>query len=168
VACGVYLGLRKAELNALRWTDIDFEKRVAQVVNTEDFTTKSGKPRSIPVCDELLAILQRYRHLAGFVLAPKKKYRPNARYRWEFRDVFVDMVIAANLDVRLITPHALRHTFASTLAQRGVSLYKIAAWMGHSTAQVTELYAHLTAYDEDIRRLNSLAPTEVDARRQGP
>lgn len=168
VACGVYLGLRKAELNALRWTDIDFEKRVAQVVNTEDFTTKSGKPRTIPICDELLAILKGYRQLAGFVLVPKKKYRSKARYRWEFRDVFVDMVVAANLDVRLITPHALRHTFASTLAQRGVSLYKIAAWMGHSTAQVTELYAHLTAYDEDIRRLNSPTSTEVDARRQGP
>lgn len=167
VACGVFLGLRKAELNALRWTDIDFEKRVAQVVNTDDFTTKSGKPRTVPVCDELLAILKGYRQLAGFVLAPKKKYRSKARYRWEFRDVFLDMVVAANLDVRLITPHALRHTFASTLAQRGVSLYKIAAWMGHSTAQVTELYAHLTAYDEDIRRLNSLATTEVDARRQG-
>ncbi|MCK6489183.1 MAG: site-specific integrase [Planctomycetes bacterium] len=154
VACGVYLGLRKAELNALRWTDIDFEKRVAQVVNTEDFTTKSGKPRSIPVCDELLAILQRYRHLAGFVLAPKKKYRPKARYRWEFRDVFVDLVITAKLDVREVSPHVMRHTFASILAQRGVSLFKIGAWMGHSTAQVTELYAHLTAYDEDIRRLN--------------
>lgn len=131
-------------------------------------TQSAGKRRLAPPWrDGALATLRSYRQLAGFVLAPRKKYRPKARYRWEFRDVFVDMVVAANLDVRLITPHALRHTFASTLAQRGVSLYKIAAWMGHSTAQVTELYAHLTAYDEDIRRLNSLAPTEVDARRQG-
>jgi integrase len=160
VACGVFLGLRKAELNALRWADIDFEKRVAQVVNTADFTTKSGKPRTIPVCDELLAILQRYRHLAGFVLAPKKKYRPKARYRWEFRDVFVDLVITAKLDVREVTPHVMRHTFASILAQRGVSLFKIGAWMGHSTAEVTELYAHLTAYDDDIRRLNTPAVPE--------
>jgi integrase/recombinase XerC len=164
IACGVYLGLRKAELNAIRWTDIDFTKQVAQVVNTDDFTTKSGKPRAIPVCDELMTILQRYRDLAGFVMAPKKRYRSKARYRWEFRDVFKELVQAAKLDVRVISPHAMRHTFASTLAQRGVSLYKIAAWMGHSTASVTELYAHLTAYDDDIRRLNNLAPNEVAAR----
>lgn len=167
VACGVYLGLRKAELNALTWANIDFEKKVAQVANSEDFTTKSGKPRTIPICDELLAILVRHRQLSGFVLAPKKRYRAKARYRWEFRDVFVEMVIEAKLDVRVISPHAMRHTFASTLAQRGVSLYKIAAWMGHSTASVTELYAHLTAYDEDIGRLNSLAPAEIAARKTG-
>jgi len=82
---------------------------------------------------------------------------------WEFRDVFQEMVVAAKLDPRVVTPHAMRHTFASILAQRGVSLYKIAAWMGHSTAEVTELYAHLTAYDDDIRRLNSPAPAEQAA-----
>jgi len=166
VACGVYLGLRKAELNSLTWKSIDFEKKIAYVVNTEDFTTKSGKPRTIPICDELLAILVRYRQLAGFVMAPRKRYRDKARYRWEFREGFEAMVVETKLDPRVITPHALRHTFASTLAQRGVSLYKIAAWMGHSTAQVTELYAHLTAYDEDITRLNNPAPAEVAARKE--
>lgn len=163
LACGVYLGLRKAELNALTWANIDFEKKVAHVVNTEDFTTKSGKPRTIPICEELLTILIRYRHIGGFVLAPRKKYRGKARHRWEFRQGFAEMVIDAKLDVRVISPHAMRHTFASILAQRGVSLFKIAAWMGHSTAQVTELYAHLTAYDDDIGRLNKLAPSEKAA-----
>jgi integrase len=164
VACGVYLGLRKAELNALAWANIDFEKKVAHVVNTEDFTTKSGKPRSIPICEELLTILTRYRHVGSFVLAPRKKYRGKARYRWEFRQGFVEMVIDAKLDVRVISPHAMRHTFASILAQRGVSLFKIAAWMGHSTSQVTELYAHLTAYDDDIGRLNNPTPAEKSAQ----
>ena len=44
--------------------------------------------------------------------------------------------------------------------------YKIPTWMGHDTAQVTEMYAHLTAYDEDIGRLNRLAPAEVAARKE--
>lgn len=161
VATGVYLGLRKAEMNALQWTDINIDRKTAQIVNTEDFTTKSGTYRAVPICDEMMAIFTRYRQAAGFVMAPKKRYRDKARYRWEFREGFKDMVIEAKLDVRVITPHALRHTFASTLAQRGVSLYKIAAWMGHSTASVTELYAHLTAYDDDIRRLNRPAAEEL-------
>ncbi len=51
--------------------------------------------------------------------------------------------------------------------QRGVSLFKIAAWMGHRAAQVTELYAHLTAYDDDIGRLNSPTPAEKVAQPAG-
>ncbi len=160
VALGVFLGLRKAELNSLRWQDLDWNQNVAHVVNTANFTTKSGKPRTVPITDDLLDILRRYREAAGFVLAPRKNYRPGARYRWEFREIFAQMVIDAKLDPRLVTPHVLRHTFASILAQRGVSLYKIGAWMGHTTAEVTELYAHLTAFDEDISRLNRPAPTE--------
>ena len=64
-------------------------------MNSEHFTTKSGKPRAIPICDEMLTIFQRYRQAGGFVMAPRKKYRDKARYRWEFRDGFVEMVIAA-------------------------------------------------------------------------
>ena len=125
IALGVFLGLRKAELNALRWQDIDFTQGVVHVVNTPDFTTKSGKPRTVPITDALQNVLKLYRQIAGFVLAPKKRYRPGARYRWEFRDVFHDLVVTAKLDPRMVTPHAMRHTFASILAQRGVSLYKI-------------------------------------------
>ena len=54
-----------------------------------------------------------------------------------------------------VTPHVMRHTFASLAAQAGVSLYKIGVWMGHSSSEVTEIYAHLAAYDPDINQLNS-------------
>lgn len=53
-----------------------------------------------------------------------------------------------------VTPHVMRHTFASIAAQGGVSLFKIGAWMGHSMSEVTEIYAHLAAYDDDINQLN--------------
>jgi len=47
--------------------------------------------------------------------------------------------------------HLFRHTFASRAAQGGVSLYKIAAWLGHSDVRTTRIYAHLQAgFDEDI------------------
>ncbi len=50
-------------------------------------------------------------------------------------------------------------------------MFKISAWMGHSTSEVAELYAHLTAYDDDIGRLNSPAAAErlpvVDAAKPG-
>jgi integrase len=49
--------------------------------------------------------------------------------------------------------HLLRHTFARRLAQQGVSLYKIAAWLGHRDIRTTQVYAHLqAAYDPEIER----------------
>jgi len=49
-----------------------------------------------------------------------------------------------------VTPHVLRHTFASQLALKGVSLYKIQQWLGHSDPKTTMIYAHLQAHDEEI------------------
>lgn len=39
--------------------------------------------------------------------------------------------------------HALRHTTATRLLDRGIDLYTVKEWLGHSTIQVTERYAHL-------------------------
>ena len=39
--------------------------------------------------------------------------------------------------------HSLRHSFASLLVQRGVSLYEVQKLMGHSNPRVTEIYSHL-------------------------
>jgi site-specific recombinase XerD len=57
-----------------------------------------------------------------------------------------------------VTPHVMRHTFASLAAQAGISLYKIGQWMGHSSSEVTEIYAHLAAYDADIDRMSTNEP----------
>ena len=47
--------------------------------------------------------------------------------------------------------HDLRHTFASHAAQSGrVSLYQIKEWLGHSSIDTTEIYAHLLPYDDSI------------------
>ncbi|MEW6238588.1 MAG: tyrosine-type recombinase/integrase [Candidatus Omnitrophota bacterium] len=52
-----------------------------------------------------------------------------------------------------ITPHVLRHTFASQLAIAGVSLYKVQTWLGHRDAATTQIYAHLQATDSDIEKI---------------
>lgn len=45
--------------------------------------------------------------------------------------------------------HSLRHTFASWLVQRGVSIYEVSKLLGHSDIKITEIYSHLRA--EDLR-----------------
>ena len=61
---------------------------------------------------------------------------------------------AATADFSWITPHVARHTFASILAQKGESIYKIAKWLG-DTLEVTEKhYAHLAPGDTAIAALD--------------
>lgn len=151
IALSVYLGLRKAEVLALRWEHLDLKQRVCHIVNQAEFTTKNAKNRAIPICDELVDVLDLYPRTAGFVLKPRLQFR-TSRYRWEYRKLFTNLVQEAKLP-GWVSPHVLRHTFASLAAQAGVSLFKIGAWMGHSSTEVTEIYAHLAAYDPDINRM---------------
>lgn len=156
IALSVYLGLRKAEVLALRWEHLDMKQRVCHIVNQVEFTTKNAKNRAIPICDELVAVLDLYPRTGGFVLKPRLSFRAS-RYRWEYRKLFTNLVEESRLP-NGVSPHVLRHTFASLAAQAGVSLFKIGAWMGHSSTEVTEIYAHLAAYDPDINRMAPVSP----------
>jgi site-specific recombinase XerD len=168
VACGIYLGLRKAELLSMRWEQIDLDKRLAYVKNQKHFRTKSGKERSVPICDALAEILLPFHAGKGLVLKPGQPYdtEDERRYRWDFRTLLSLCCMDAGIDPIEVSPHVLRHTFASIAAQNNVSLYKIAVWMGHSQVEVTQLYAHLVPGDDEINKLNpSSAPAQRAALR---
>ncbi len=162
IALAVYLGLRKAELGALRWEDIDLKQKVALVANQDTFTTKNRKNRAVPICEGLLEILTPYVRPTGYLLMPRLTVKAGKRYRWEFKNLFDVLIAEAGLP-DWVTPHVLRHTFASLAAQAGVSLFKIGAWMGHSMTEVTEIYAHLAAYDSDINKMQGAEPEAAPA-----
>lgn len=151
-ALGIYLGLRKNEIVNLRWEHLDLAKGVAQVINTETFTTKSGRNRTVPICEDLADLLRTHKRDVGYVVNDRIQGYKGKRYRFNPGRLFERVRQKAGLDAT-ITPHVLRHTFASLAAQAGVSLYKIGSWMGHTMSEVTEIYAHLAPYDSDIERL---------------
>lgn len=152
VALGVFAGLRKAEMLALTWADIDLTGRKIHVRSSATFTTKSGKSRTIPMSDDLCRVLSPLRQAEGFVIAPDRATRRN-RYRWDFFKAFRSACRDAGIPPG--SPHLLRHCFASIAAQEGVALFKLAEWLGHSAAKTTELYAHLVpGFDNDINRLS--------------
>jgi integrase len=149
-ALGLFAGLRRAEIDGLRWEHVDFAAGVLYVRGNERWRPKDHEERAIPLAKALREILELWREPEGWILAPARDYGAN-RYRYENRKSTAAVCRAAGLD--WVTPHVLRHTFASRLASAGVDLYKIATWLGHSDPKTTRIYAHLRPGDSDIDRI---------------
>jgi integrase len=154
VALGCFAGLRRAEILALTWVDVDLDHGMLRIRNTATFTTKSGKERSVPVNQRLREILVAHApgdgRLDRFVVAPERL--PGKGLRWAVARPFARL--ARRAGVTSASPHAMRRAFATLGAQAGISVWKIKTWMGHSSVKTTETYASASdAFDTDIERL---------------
>lgn len=159
VKVAIYTGLRRAELCHMQWCDIDWERHMMQVYNKRDcFTVKNRKNRVVPIMDGLFRELR----------AEYDRRQPGPRH-YIFQSRYYDQhplclrtwdrVIASLKHLfpgRVITWRILRHTFASTLAQRGVSHMKIATWLGNSPTVCEKFYCNAgQQWDPDINRLRA-------------
>jgi integrase len=147
VQIAVATGLRRGELLALRWKDVDLEKGQIHVRNREDFRTKSGAERVVPVRGPALSVLRRrYEErdeFAGPVITDREE-KPVKPDRLTKR--FKDMVRGAKLKEReRLKFHSLRHSCGAWLASRGVSSRIIQEILGHASSQTTEIYSHLSS-----------------------
>ncbi len=61
---------------------------------------------------------------------------------WGVRDLLAKYCQVAGIKKR-ITPHSLRHTFASYKAERGVSAFQLKEWLGHRKLDTTQIYVHM-------------------------
>ena len=136
-------GMRKAELENLLWSDIDFRRKVIQIKNKEDWKPKSGE-REIPIGLNLRAALKEHKRKSkevssgDYVFKAKNSGHSHNRLRREL----IKTVKKAGID-HLTKLHTLRHTFASYLVMGGVDLPSVKELMGHSSIQTTMIYAHL-------------------------
>lgn len=149
ILLGLYTGARKEALLSLRWPQIDLErgrinfKRKVAEDGSLQARRRSNKGRAhIPIPDRLMTFLRlawrRRMSDVGFVIHDKGK--PIKDIGEGKHGSFGGAVKRAKLvDV---TPHTLRHTRGTWLAQAGVDLWDIAGWLGQSYATTVELYAH--------------------------
>jgi len=142
--CAVHTGMRLGELTALDWREVDLVNRVIHVRNTEYFTTKSRKNRSIPMTSQLCA-----------VLAERKKSSATPHvFAYQGRRLTKD-IVSRNFKQCVtktgLNPalhfHSTRHSFATWLVQSGVSIYSVQRLLGHSNIAMTQVYAHLAPSD---------------------
>jgi len=161
VCLALSTGLRASEMIRLCWPDINFERRCLTVRKS-----KTHRPRVIPLSRPALVALRLQRRITA-----RFAHIFPARRTWTGCCRYVNRPRAINWWMRALRPiqeavpkfgllppgstgrgwHLLRHTFASRLAQAGVSLYKIAQWLGHSDIRTTRIYAHLqVGFDPEI------------------
>lgn len=146
--CGLKAGMRKDEVVHARPSWFSLQNRTVTITIEEGWSPKDRTERTIPLHPEFLEFLKGYPMDGAYMLAPEVE-EGKCRYRFDFRTKYENYIKAKGLE---ITYHDLRRSFASQLASAGVSLYKIANWLGDGHAIVEEVYAHLQAYDDDIAR----------------
>ena len=133
-------GVRIGELVNIAWDDIDFTTMTVHITNKEDFKTKSRKERVIPMNNTVYEILAGMERNSEYVFA---SHRGTKREMSFIRRTFRDALDKAKIP-KGYSFHSLRHTFASHLVQKGVSIYVVSKLLGHASPKTTEVYAHLS------------------------
>jgi integrase/recombinase XerD len=118
---------------------------IIKVENSNSFTTKNKKERIVPINKTLYNILiKRYPKIIDIKLNDYVFYRVKGISLNSFyvSKSFKKAVRKSGLDER-IHFHSLRHSFASGLVQRGVSLYVVKELLGHQDITTTQIYSHI-------------------------
>jgi integrase/recombinase XerC len=132
-------GLRVSELAALRLDDVDRTERLVRVVG------KGGKPRVVPFGAEAAAALEAYLAERGPAPGPLfRNPRGGPLSARTVRERVRRRARAAGL-ARRVTPHTLRHTFATHLLDAGADLRLIQDLLGHRRLATTQRYTHVAA-----------------------
>ena len=141
-----YAGLRLNEAINLRWEDIDFERRVIHIK-----MGKGGKDRVVFLHEKLA---QNLKNLGirkwGLVLISDKEKRYNGR---SVQEIVKMAAKRAKINKR-VTPHTLRHSFATHLLESGADIRYIQYLLGHKDLKTTQIYTHIA--NKDIKRLSNL------------
>lgn len=137
-------GLRVSELTALKISDLFFEEGFIKI------TGKGNKQRFVPIGNLTQKYIQIYKDTMRIHLNIKKGFedtlflnrRGNQLTRAMIFTIIKDLAVKIGLD-KNISPHTLRHSFATHLLENGADLRSIQLMLGHESITTTEIYVHL-------------------------
>lgn len=131
-------GLRRSELIDLRIQDVDFDKKLLYIRGA-----KGKKDRITILSDNTIIVLKKY----------LEQYKPNY---WLFEGPTRQRYSASSISRVLnkatekaginkkVTPHMLRHSFATHILEQGVDIRYIQTLLGHESSKTTEIYTHVS------------------------
>jgi site-specific recombinase XerD len=141
-----YAGLRLSEIINLRWDDIDFDREVIHIKKT-----KGGNERVVFLHLKLKEKLNDFKvHRIGLIFESNrgKKYSEET-----INKIVKNAAKRAGIKKR-VTPHVLRHSFATHLLEAGADIRYIQKLLGHKNLQTTQIYTHVA--NKDIKKLANL------------
>jgi len=147
-------GLRVSELAALNFSDISFERNEISIIG------KGRKARVVFLSDEAIYWLDQYMKNRGFpkkdenektddpLFLSKKGERLTVR---SIERLVKGYAVKAGLS-KNVTPHTLRHSFATDLMMAGADIRSVQSLLGHSSITTTQIYTHVT--DQHLREVH--------------
>jgi len=158
-------GIRASECAGLTEQDIDWQEKTIHVVG------KGGHERTVPLNEDVVHMLRQYRIARGPVKLKDSFFRSREGGVMS-RNAIYERVRTTGRKARIekrVSPHQLRHTFATHLIKAGVGLVTVRDLLGHRLITSTQIYIHLTAQDlrhaaqrhpigELIKRIGDLLP----------
>lgn len=137
-------GLRVSELTTLKISDLFFEEGFIKI------TGKGNKQRFVPIGDLTQKYIQIYSDTIRIHLNIKKGFedtlflnrRGSQLTRAMIFTIIKNLAVKINLN-KNISPHTLRHSFATHLLENGADLRSIQLMLGHESITTTEIYVHL-------------------------
>lgn len=167
----LYAGLRRGELLALTWEDIDLNKRLIRVnkslstlcnrITVKPPKTKAGI-RDVPIPDILMPVMIELQKPHGLVCTSVKGTQmTEMAYKrgWGSYMSYLNKCAGGNMGtggkepvwvMEKFTAHQMRHTYASMLFDAGVDVKSAQKFLGHTDIEVTlSVYTHLSKFKED-------------------
>ena len=147
-------GLRVSELVGLPLTSVGRDARVLAIRG------KGGKDRLVPVSEPARQALEAYlAHRRYFSpggaaspwLFPSKTSRAGHLTRQHFAQLLKDRAAMAGIETARVSPHVLRHAFATHLLDHGADLRAVQKMLGHADIATTEIYTHVAG--DRLRRV---------------
>ena len=136
-------GLRVSELVGLRLGNLNLQDGILRVRG------KGQKERIVPIGEDAVAAVERYIHSARPQLLKNPlddtlflSERGKAITRQAFWKLIRDYAIACGITAR-VSPHTLRHAFATHLVNHGADLRVVQMLLGHSSLSTTQIYTHI-------------------------
>lgn len=187
-------GLRRGEVSALLWSDIDFENKSISVNKSYDFKANRVKPpktaagvRTVPMPDVLCDFLTEHRRKEGkgnMLVVLSAQGKPMTETAWKrmlesyitqlnyeygvFKDKkHINAPTKAPMMIEPFTWHCLRHTYATILYESGVDAVTAQYLLGHSDIKTTlGIYTHLSEEKKqvDISKLNTFLGVENNSK----
>lgn len=156
-------GLRVSELITLKHTDLDI---LAGLVVCHG---KGSKERRVPIGKSAIHWVQQYTAVKAAYGKPSSPYFFLNRGKPLSRQLAWALIrrYASQVNIKNVSPHTLRHSFATHLIQRGADSRSVQALLGHSDISTTQIYTHMTdhhlrsAYDRHHPRARGAAAKGV-------